>query len=211
MLQHELLVCRVVLDHDRVALAIHGLKLAGAAVARESTVDHDDEFIAETLSLIHAMRREQHGRLVEALEHLEETSAADGVDTCGRLVEELNLRVANEAHSAHELALVAAGEVCGLRVAERLQVERLLDKVLLEVDLSLTEALDFTDVLQSLVDSQILPDGIVLRDHSHGDTLTARANFIHHRLVDLGFSARPLHVHGQNVEGAGLSGAIRTK
>lgn len=103
---HHFQVALAALHHDCVPLAVGGLELAWAAVAHEATVDLDDEVVAKRLGLVHTMRRQHHGRIFQLLQHLEETATANGINTCRRLVQELDLRVSNKTHCAHKLSFV---------------------------------------------------------------------------------------------------------
>ena len=50
----------ILLQLNGVALTVLSLQVVGRAVDAEAAVNHDGKLVAELLSLIHAMRREQH-------------------------------------------------------------------------------------------------------------------------------------------------------
>lgn len=63
--------------------------MAWAPVADEPTVDHDGDVVTQRLCLIHSMGRQNHTRVLEALQHFEQASSRDRVDPGGRLIQEL--------------------------------------------------------------------------------------------------------------------------
>ena len=79
------------LDTDGVALAIVLLEVAWTTIAYESTVNHDNDIVTKRLSFVHSMSSKDHRRGVKTLEHLEQTSSGHGVNTSGRLIQELDL------------------------------------------------------------------------------------------------------------------------
>ena len=47
------------LDRDSVAMSILVLQVVGRAIDNEATINHDGNLVAELLSLVHTMRRQQ--------------------------------------------------------------------------------------------------------------------------------------------------------
>lgn len=60
--------------------------MTGRADAHEAAVDHDRDLVAEGLGLVHAVRRQHNGRVLQVLQHLEQTAARDRIHACRRLV-----------------------------------------------------------------------------------------------------------------------------
>lgn len=60
--------------------------MTGRADAHEAAVDHDCDFVAEGLGLVHAVGSQHNRRVLQVLQHFEETAAGDRVDAGRRLV-----------------------------------------------------------------------------------------------------------------------------
>jgi hypothetical protein len=75
----------------------------------------DADAVAEPLGLLHVVRRVEHGHALrrQRLDRLEDRVARLGVDADGRLVEDQQLRVVQQADADVEPALHAAGELSG--------------------------------------------------------------------------------------------------
>mmetsp|Transcript_91104 Transcript_91104/g.235256 ORF Transcript_91104/g.235256 Transcript_91104/m.235256 type:complete len:531 (+) Transcript_91104:363-1955(+) len=111
------------LHAERVAAAVLGLQLRGAAQAAELPVDHDRQARAEHLALLHRMARE-HNRvapLAQVADDVPQEAARAHVHAGGGLVEQHDIRVADERQRGGQLALVAAGEVLAALVLVVLQ------------------------------------------------------------------------------------------
>lgn len=155
------------LDADGVALAVVLFEMAWAAIAYESTVNHNDDIVAKGLGFIHSVRGKDHGRSMKTFEHLEKTSAGYWVNTSSWLVKELNFWVCNEGHGTDKLPLVSTTEILcsGIRIS--IKIKGVFDEVLLELDVLLVEAFDLSDEVDALVDGEASPDSIMLGTHTH--------------------------------------------
>lgn len=80
---------RVKCHSELVALAISLHQVIWCTVADNLTIDHDSNLVAELLSLVHSMCREDNSRVLEVLDQVEEASARDWVNSCSWLVQEV--------------------------------------------------------------------------------------------------------------------------
>lgn len=69
-----------------VPVSVLLLQVTGRADAHEAAVDHDCDFVAEGLGLVHAVGSQHNRRVLQVLQHFEETAAGDRVDAGRRLV-----------------------------------------------------------------------------------------------------------------------------
>ena len=86
-------------EHNLVTFSIFLLKVTRWANTDELTIDHDCNFVAESFSLIHSMSCQHDWWIFEVLQHLEETSSRDRVNSCCWLIQEFNLWVGKEWNS----------------------------------------------------------------------------------------------------------------
>jgi len=201
----------LMLNDNRVSLSIHLLEMTWTSIANESTVDHDNDVVAEGLSFVHSVSSQDHRRGIETLEHLEEAAAGHWVDTSSWLVQELYLGVCNEGHGTDELSLITSTEVFSSGIGIRIEIKSVFDEVLLELNIFLAETLDFSDVVDALINSKDTPDGVMLGAHTHLVSLRANINLIEISFEDLDIATSSLQVHGHDVEHGGLTSSIWTK
>ena len=88
--------------------------LAGVALDDDVPVGEIDDAVA-ALGLVHVVGRDQHGEAFagEVVDHVPELAARLGVDAGGRLVEQEELRLVQDAGGEREALLPAAGELAG--------------------------------------------------------------------------------------------------
>ena len=100
-------------------------QLGRRALRDDPAVVHDRDAVAETLGLLHVVRRQQDGAPggLEARDVLPELQAALRVEARRRLVEEEHLRIARQRAGDREPLALAAGELADARVALLLERE----------------------------------------------------------------------------------------
>ena len=85
----------IILNSDRIALSVMRLQVTRTAVANESSVDHDDNFVTQRLCFIHSVRRQNHGSILKLFQQFEETASRHWVNTRSWLIQEFKLRASN--------------------------------------------------------------------------------------------------------------------
>lgn len=150
------------LDSHLVASSVIFDNLLRISIANHLTVDHDTNFLAEKLSFVHTVSGQHQRTVLHSLQKSDNFTSADGVDTGSWLVQDKNLRTANESHCGAKLTLVATRQVAGLYVNEILQIALLAQEIFLEFDILLRQTLDLTHELKMLVDSQVVPQSVRL-------------------------------------------------
>lgn len=76
-------------------------------------------------------------------------------------------------------------------------------------DILSLETFDLSDEPKTLVNSQGVPDGVVLSAHAHSDLLLMNVQVINRFVYDPGFARRSLNCERQHIECAGFAGTVR--
>ena len=92
--------------------------LVGAALHHDAPAGEIDDAVA-ALGLVHVVGRDQHGEAFarHVVDHVPELAPRLGVDAGGRLVEQQELRLMQDAGGEREALLPAAGQLAGELVA----------------------------------------------------------------------------------------------
>ena len=106
--------------------------MAGGTDADKASIDHYSDFVAEGLSFVHAVSGQHYRRVLQVLEHFEETATGNRVHTGCRLIQEFHGWVSQEGNRATQFALVATTKIASLLIPKLGKVQSLLDKLSLE-------------------------------------------------------------------------------
>ena len=115
---------------------------------------------------------------MEVLEHFEQASSRDRVDAGGWFVEEFALWRSDERHGADKLSFVASAELSGFGIRKFLQVQSLLNKLGLELDILTFDPLHFTHKSDAFIDTHHIPNGVSLCAHSHLIAVSSNIDFV---------------------------------
>mmetsp|Transcript_29514 Transcript_29514/g.81021 ORF Transcript_29514/g.81021 Transcript_29514/m.81021 type:complete len:347 (+) Transcript_29514:900-1940(+) len=191
-----------------VAVAIFGLETLDRAEAAEGAVDHDSDTAAEGLALLHRVRREDDGP-DGALprDNVPHVAAGDGVHAGGGLIEEHELRRADERDADAQLALVAARVLAGGLVGKLSEVEIGDEAVHLSLDQVWRHLLDGRVHAQRLAARHQPLEGVVLRavaDEAADGVLFGEDG----HAVEEGVARGGRRRTGEHREGCRLAGAV---
>jgi hypothetical protein len=125
--------------------------VAGGTDAHKASIDHYSDFVAEGLSFVHAVSGQHNRRVLQVLEHFEETATGNRVHTGSRLVQEFHGWVGQEGNRATQLALVTSTKIASLLISELSKVQSLLDKLSLEFYILGAQTFNSTDHIHVLI------------------------------------------------------------
>ena len=156
-------------ESQRVAHAVALLQEQRGADTVQLAGRHHGDTVAEQIRLVHKVRR-QHDQsaLLRVLEKLPRSAARLRVHARGRLVQEDDLRAADERHREAQLALHAAGQRLGFGVHLLLEPREADHLRSLLLDLLVAEPFEQRNKLDVLDDAEVRVDGVLLRADAHG-------------------------------------------
>lgn len=125
--------------------------MTGGTDAHKASIDHYSDFVAEGLSFVHAVSGQHNRRVLQVLEHFEETATGNRIHTGCRLVQEFHGRVGQEGNRATQLALVATTKIASLLIPKLGKVQSLLDKLSLEFYILGAQTFDSSNHIHVLV------------------------------------------------------------
>src|SRR6478609_9331827 len=198
-------------NHARSRNAV--LEVARCVQRHELAVIDNGNAVAETVSLIHVVRRNQYGEialLLDAGDHFPNGNAGNRIKPGGGLVEEKYSWAMDETARDFQPTAHSAGEIPSRRVtplAQVNQLEQFIDRLF---------AITGGNAIELGVDAQVLPDGEItvtghgLGNHAHGAARCV-GGFAHVSSFNDGGAGSDLQQGCHHPDQRGLAGAIGTE